>query len=102
MEAPPDQELVGTWTTHSYERRGDMVVPVTSIMVLAPDGDYSYESEPIAESKQGQWRSHNGRLEYLPKDADTWSSIGHYQLRGNNLIIIVPDRDPQLWTRFTN
>lgn len=100
--AQPDKALVGTWTTHSYERRGDMVLPVTSTMVLAADGDYSYKSEPITESKQGQWRSHDGRLEYRPKDAETWSTLGEYQLRGNNLIIMVPDRDPQLWTRFAD
>jgi hypothetical protein len=94
-----DQALVDTWKTRTYEREGDMVLPVDSIMVLAPDGAYSYKAEPIAASRQGHWRSRDGRLEYRAKDANTWSTLGVYQVRGDKLIVIVPEHDPQIWSR---
>lgn len=96
---PTDQALVGTWKTRTYEREGDMVLPVNSTMVLAPDGGYSYHAEPIAASRQGQWRSDGGRLEYRAKDASIWSILGVYQVRGDKLIVIVPEHDPQIWSR---
>ena len=99
VAVPTDQALVGTWTTRTYEREGDMVLPVNSTMVLAADGAYSYKAEPTAVSRQGQWRSHEGRLEYRSKDAGTWSILGVYQVRGDKLIVIVPERDPQIWSR---
>ena len=94
-----DQALVGTWKTRTYEREGDMVLPVDSTMVLAPDGAYSYKAEQTAESRQGQWRNLDGRLEYRAKDAASWSVLGVYQVRGDKLIVIVPERDPQIWSR---
>jgi len=100
--AQMDQALVGTWKTRTYEREGDMVLPVDSIMVLAPDGAYSYEAAPIAASRQGKWRSRDGRLEYRAKDASTWSALGVYQVRGDKLIVIVPEHDPQIWSRARN
>ena len=94
-----DQALVGTWKTRTYEREGDMVLPVDSTMVLAADGAYSYKAEQTAESRQGQWRNLDGRLEYRAKDAASWSVLGVYQVRGDKLIVIVPERDPQIWSR---
>ena len=100
--APSDPDLVGTWKTRTYEREGDMVLPVDSIMVLAADGDYAYEAQPVSASRQGRWRSQAGRLEYRAKDAVTWSVLGTYQVRGDKLIVIVPERDPQIWSRVTD
>ena len=99
---PTDQALVGTWKTRTYEREGDMVLPVDSTMVLCRDGAYSYKAEPTGASRQGQWRSYDGRLEYRVKDAASWSVLGVYQVRGDKLIIIVPERDPQIWSRSTS
>jgi hypothetical protein len=94
-----DQALIGTWTTRTYEREGDMVLPVDSTMVLAPDGEYFYRAEPVTASRRGQWRSHEGRLEYRVQDAATWSVLGVYQVRGDKLIVIIPEHDPQIWSR---
>ena len=94
-----DQGLVGTWTAHGLAHRGDMVLPVTMEMILGPDGHYSHNSEPVKESKQGEWRSRNGKLEYRPRDSEAWSALGEYRLHRDNLIIILPDSEPRVWTR---
>jgi len=98
-DAQRDQRLVGTWTAHGLAYRGDMVLPVTMKMTLDPDGHYLHTSEPVTDSKQGEWRSRSGHLEYRPQDAHSWSALGEYRLHGNNLIIILPDDEPRVWTR---
>lgn len=101
--APPrDQKLMGTWTTREYLAIGDMVLPVTSAMTLDPDGHYSRESEPETISQRGQWRSLNGFLEYRAQESAAWTALGEYQLHGNNLILVKPNTQPQLWTRAPN
>jgi len=94
-----DQKLVGTWTTHAHVPRGDMVLPVTSTMTLGRDGRYAHTSEPVPDSRQGEWRSHNGYLEYRPQDAGAWTELGQYQVHGETLVIVLPDTSPQLWSR---
>ena len=94
-----DQELVGTWTARGLASRGDMVLPVTTEMTLGPDGRYSEISEPTSESKRGQWRSADKRLDYRPRDTDAWSPLGEYRLHGDKLITILPGDDPRVWTR---
>jgi len=100
--APLDPELVGIWKTRTYEREGDMVLPVDATMELAANGNYTYKAETVAASRQGRWRSQGGRLEYRAQDAVTWSVLGAYQVRGDKLIVIVPERDPQIWSRVVD
>ena len=97
--AQRDQKLAGTWITRGLARRGDMVLPITTKMILGADGGYSQTSEPPEESRQGEWRSRNGYLEYRPPNAQAWSGLGEYRLHGDNLITIVPGDEPQMWTR---
>lgn len=100
--AERDQNLVGIWTTRGLERRGDMVLPVTTVMVLGADGGYSASSEPPEESKKGEWRSQRGTLEYRPQNAEAWSALGEYRLHGDNLITILPEQVPRVWTRHSD
>jgi len=102
--AVPQREpkLTGTWTTREYLAIGDMVLPVNSTMTLDPDGRYSRTSEPETISQQGQWRSLNGFLEYRAQESDAWTALGEYQLHGNNLILVKPNTQPQLWSRAPN
>jgi len=94
-----DQNLVGIWTARGLAARGDMVLPVTMEMTLGRDGRYSYTSEPVNDAKQGEWRTRSGHLEYQPQDAESWSALGAYRLHGDNLIIILPGNEPQVWAR---
>jgi hypothetical protein len=97
--AQRDPQLVGTWTTRGLAHRGDMVLLVKIQMTLGRDGRYSQTSEPVTGSKQGKWRNRGGTLEYRPQESEVWSQIGDYQLRGDHLIMIIPDSAPRVWTR---
>ncbi len=94
-----NRDLVGTWVMHGLGRRGDMVLPVTTTMRLDAAGAYSATSEPPDESKQGEWRSRGALLEYRPENGQAWSELGTYRLHGDTLIVVLPGREAQVWTR---
>lgn len=94
-----DQGLIGTWMMRGFGRRGDMVLPVTTNMTLAASGDFSVASEPADESKRGEWRSRDGKLEFRPGNSQSWSVLGEYLLHGDRLILILPGNETQVWTR---
>ncbi|UCH48102.1 MAG: hypothetical protein JSU95_19080 [Betaproteobacteria bacterium] len=96
-----DPTLVGTWTTRGLARQGDMVLPINIRMTLGRDGRYSQTSKPPTDSEQGEWRNRGRVLEYRPQESEAWSQIGEYQLYGDHLITIVPEREPQIWRRVT-
>lgn len=98
-DAQRDPQLVGTWTSEGRARMGDIVLPVTIQMTLGRNGRYSQTSEPVTDSKHGEWRSRAGTLEYRPQGGDAWSPLGKYQVHDDHLITILPDNEPQLWTR---
>lgn len=94
-----DPKLTGVWTTRGLVARGDIVLPATIKMTLGPDGGYFEITEPARDLKRGEWRSRSGFLEYRPRVGDAWTVLGEYRSHGDNLITILPDQEPRVWTR---
>ena len=97
--AQRDPQLVGTWTSDGRARMGAIVLPVTIQMTLGRNGHFSQTSDPVTDYKQGEWRSRAGTLEFRLQVGGAWSALGKYQVHGDHLITILPDNEPQLWTR---
>jgi hypothetical protein len=97
--AQRDPQLVGTWRSDGRARMGDIVLPVKTQMTLGRNGRFSQTSDPVTDSKQGEWRSRAGTLEFRPQGGGAWSALGKYQVHGDQLITILPDNELQLWTR---
>ena len=97
--AQRDPQLVGTWTSDGRARMGAIVLPVTIQMTLGRNGHFSQTSDPVTDYKQGEWRSRAGTLEFRLQGGGAWSALGKYQVHGDHLITILPDNEPQLWTR---
>jgi hypothetical protein len=108
-DTPPDTDrdprLAGVWHGTEIRATGDMVLRTSIELELVADGNYREADDAGGDTitdtaqQQGRWRVDKGKLQ-LQRAGDTqWKSLGFYQLRGDELLLIDDDGRAQAWRR---
>jgi hypothetical protein len=99
-----DLRLVGTWRTTRTHRAGDMVLRLNFVVELRADGSFHETADAGAGGstsldRKGQWSTGAGALRIRAGASGDWASLGRYQVRSQELVLIGADGASEVWRR---
>jgi hypothetical protein len=98
-----DARVVGAWLGSRLHHAGDMILRMRFSLEFAPDGSYTESADFGADGsmspvRRGMWSTAAGVLRVRVSD-DQWESLGRYQARGSELVLIGADGAAEVWRR---
>jgi hypothetical protein len=101
--AQRDSRVVGSWLGTRLHHAGDMILRMSFSLEFAPDGSYAESADFSADGsmspvRKGEWSTSAGVLRVRTSDGD-WESLGRYQARGAELVLIGSDGAAEVWRR---
>lgn len=99
-----DLRLAGVWLGSEIRHAGDMVLRIAVTLDLRGDGSYALADDTASGAmreagQSGTWQARLGKLQLQPAGSPQWRTLGFYQLRGNELLLIDSDGRAQTWRR---
>jgi hypothetical protein len=99
-----DPRLVGGWQGSRLQQAGDMILRVRVRLALRVDGSFQEDADSAgdgssAPATHGAWSTQGGTLRLRAEGSESWTALGAYQARGEELIVISADGSPQVWKK---
>jgi hypothetical protein len=100
-----DPRLVGGWQGSRLHHAGDMTLRVHVQLALRADGSFQEEADNAADgtsvpATHGAWSTQGGTLRLRTEGSESWTALGAYQARGQELVLIGADGSPQVWEKL--
>lgn len=98
-----DSRVVGAWLGTRLHHAGDMILRMSFSLEFAPDGSYIESADfgadgSLSPVRRGVWSTMGGVLRVRISDGE-WESLGRYQARGRELVLIGSDGAAEVWRR---